>query len=278
MNKKKLIIGIVVSVLVVSLGCMLLVTGVIAFVGSKVAANLPSATESTESTAQQMVNAVPQTTEVPQTSEPPTEIVVSQPSELSGILLKSGYDFEDLESTNQLIVVTGDNDEYYLQCYECNDGLWQSTDIKSKAFVGKNGTISPDKKTEGDYYSPKGLYDLGFAFGTKDNPGTKMEYRDVYEGIYWVDDPDSEFYNQWVDTKNQKIQWDSAEKMWSYDEYIYGAVINYNTDPIVKNNGSAIFLHVGYKYTAGCVAADEETIVSVLKWLNPADNPQILIY
>ncbi len=278
MNKKKLIIGIVVSVLVVSLGCVLLVTGVIAFWGLKVADNLPSATESTESTAQQMVNAVPQTTEVPQMTAPPTEIAVSLPSELSGILLKSGYDFEDLESTTQLIVVTGENDDYYLQCYECNDGLWQSTDIKSKAFVGKNGTISPDKKTEGDYYSPKGLYDLGFAFGTKDNPGTKMEYRDVYEGIYWVDDPDSEFYNQWVDTKNQKIQWDSAEKMWSYDEYIYGAVINYNTDPIVKNNGSAIFLHVGYKYTAGCVASDEETIVSILKWLNPADNPKILIY
>lgn len=278
MNKKKLIIGIVVTILVVSLGCVLLVTGVITFVGSKVADNLPSATESTESTAQQMVNAVPQTTEVPQMTAPPTEIAVSLPSELSGILLKSGYDFEDLESTNQLIVVTGENDDYYLQCYECNDGLWQSTDIKSKAFVGKNGTISPDKKTEGDYYSPKGLYDLGFAFGTKDNPGTKMEYRDVYEGIYWVDDPDSEFYNQWVDTKNQKIQWDSAEKMWSYDEYIYGAVINYNTDPIVKNNGSAIFLHVGYKYTAGCVASDEETIVSILKWLNPADNPKILIY
>lgn len=278
MNKKKLIIGIVVSVLVVSLGCVLLVTGVIAFVGSKVTGNLPFAIESTESTAQQMVNAVPQTTEAPQTTAPPTEIAVSLPSELSGILLKSGYDFKDLESTNQLIVVTGENDDYYLQCYECNDGLWQSTDIKSKAFVGKNGTISPDKKTEGDYYSPKGLYDLGFAFGTKDNPGTKMEYRDVYEGIYWVDDPDSEFYNQWVDTKNQKIQWDSAEKMWSYDEYIYGAVINYNTDPIVKNNGSAIFLHVGYKYTAGCVASDEETIVSILKWLNPADNPKILIY
>ena len=278
MNKKKLIIGIVVTILVVSLGCVLLVTGVIAFVGSKVADNLPSATESTESTAQQMVNAVPQTTEVPQMTAPPTEIAVSLPSELSGILLKSGYDFEDLESTNQLIVVTGENDDYYLQCYECNDGLWQSTDIKSKAFVGKNGTISPDKKTEGDYYSPKGLYDLGFAFGTKDNPGTKMEYRDVYEGVYWVDDPDSEFYNQWVDTKNQKIQWDSAEKMWSYDEYIYGAVINYNTDPIVKNNGSAIFLHVGYKYTAGCVASDKETIVSILKWLNPADNPKILIY
>ncbi|MBE6802273.1 MAG: hypothetical protein E7530_05275 [Ruminococcaceae bacterium] len=278
MNKKKLIIGIVVSVLVVSLGCVLLVTGVIAFVGSKVTGNLPIAIESTESTAQQMVNAVPQTTEVPQMTAPPTEIAVSLPSELSGILLKSGYDFEDLESTNQLIVVTGENDDYHLQCYECNDGLWQSTDIKSKVFVGKNGTISPDEKTEGDYYSPKGLYDLGFAFGTKDNPGTKMEYRDVYEGIYWVDDPDSDFYNQWVDTKNQKIQWASAEKMWSYDEYIYGAVINYNTDPIVKNNGSAIFLHVGYKYTAGCVASDEETIVSILKWLNPADNPKILIY
>ena len=86
-------------------------------------------------------------------------------------------------------------------------------------------------------------------------------------------------YNADYDVLADRIHsWASAEKLWTYDEYIYGAVIEYNTDPIAENKGSAIFLHVGYKYTAGCVASDEATIVSVLKWLNPKYNPKILIY
>lgn len=233
---------------------------------------LTTTTQVTELSTGQAVNALPDNTETSQAVE------VTQPKELTELLEKAGYNLKDLEGTSQLVVVTGERDDYYLQCYECNNGVWRSTDIKSKAFVGKNGTVSSDEKTEGDYYSPQGLYDFGFAFGKNKNPGTKMEYRDVCEDIYWVDDPKSEFYNQWVDGKNQKVNWNSAEKMWSYDEYIYGAVIEYNTDPIVKNKGSAIFLHVGYKYTAGCIASDEATIVSILKWLNPDDNPQILIY
>ncbi len=237
--------------------------------------NTPEGTTTTisnETTNEQVVNAVPKTTEASQVTE------VTQPQELADLLDKTGHSFKDLEGTNQLVVVTGEKDAYYLQCYEYRDGKWQSTDIKAPAHIGKNGTVSPLEKTEGDYYSPQGLYDLGFAFGKNKNPGTKMEYRDVYEGIYWVDDPKSEFYNQWVDVKNQEINWASAEKLWTYDEYIYGAVIEYNTDPVVENKGSAIFLHVGYKYTAGCVASDEATIALVLKWLNPEDNPKILIY
>ncbi len=271
MSKRKLIL----SLIVICVFAIFLVIGTASGVVLVKILNNPeemSATLTNETTTEQTVYAVPKTTEASQVTE------ATQPPELADLLDKTGHSFKDLEGTNQLVTVTGSKEAYYLQCYEFREGKWQSTNIKAQAHIGRNGTVSPDEKTEGDYYSPQGLYDFGFAFGKNKNPGTKMEYRDVYEGVYWVDDPKSELYNQWVDGKNQEIGWASAEKLWTYDEYIYGAVIEYNTDPVVENKGSAIFLHVGYKYTAGCVASDEATIVSVLKWLNPEDNPKILIY
>lgn len=277
MSKGKLIV-IVVAVLSVVLVTVSVAVGV----GIGISGNNEDSTtiQNVPTTAQQPVNAVPQTTMETQNTDDSTiaTTFAVDDSELSELLLKAGYSFEDITNTRQLIVVTSDNEEYKIQCYNLNNGVWQKNSIASKAFVGKNGTISADKKKEGDYYSPQGLYSMGFAFGTSKNPGTSMEYRDVYEGIYWVDDSASQYYNMWVDGNTKEEDWNSAEKMWSYDEYIYGAVINYNTDPIVKNKGSAIFLHVGANYTAGCIASDEETIVEILKWLNPESNPQILIY
>jgi len=64
------------------------------------------------------------------------------------------------------------------------------------------------------------------------------------------------------------------------DLYQYGIVIEYNTDPIIKGYGSAIFFHVwaGTKSTtAGCVAVSENDIRKIISWLNPAANPVILI-
>ncbi len=277
MNKKRLVIGIVAG----CVALLLCVLGVItAFVVKGIANNGNAGlTDTTKPTAHEAVNALPDADTTEKTTEPPQIAVSAQPAELAEVLEKAGYTFNELSDTQQLIVVTGANGDYTIQCYDCNSGLWQKNNIASKAFVGKNGTIAPDQKTEGDYYTPQGLYDVGFAFGTSKNPGTAMEYRDVYDGIYWVDDPDSEFYNKWVDGETQDITWDSAEKMWTYSEYAYGMVIEYNIDPIVKGKGSAIFLHVvDYTYTAGCIASDEDTIVSILKWLKPDSGPKILIY
>lgn len=271
MNKKKLIIGI-------AAGCLALLAFVAGLASVFVIIGIinddekPTTPETTVGTTAQAVNAVPDTTGAEETTEPP------QPGELAEILTGAGYDFKDLADTRQLIVVTGDYGNYKIKCYDKSSGVWQDNDITSTAFVGKNGTASPDQKTEGDCRTPQGLYDLGFAFGTKENPGTAMEYRDVSEGVYWVDDPTSDFYNKWVDADEKDVKWDSAEKMWTYDEYRYGVVVEYNTDPIVKGKGSAIFLHVGYRYTAGCIASDEATITSILKWLKPSENPVILIY
>jgi L,D-peptidoglycan transpeptidase YkuD (ErfK/YbiS/YcfS/YnhG family) len=61
--------------------------------------------------------------------------------------------------------------------------------------------------------------------------------------------------------------------------YKYGIIIEYNTDPVIKGSGSAIFLHVWKGegiHTAGCVAISEENILKILDWLDPAATPLII--
>ncbi len=268
MNKRKLIT--IVSCLAGFFGLLFLCFIVLNVLGIGILGKIGNdiLSKKAEQTTQETTQQVPQTTEL-------TEI--KQPDNLSYILSESGYTYEDLTNTKQLITVHKNNGEYIIECFEYSNGQWANTDIIEKAHVGKNGTISADEKRESDYYTPRGLYRIGFAFGKKENPGTIMEYRTIDDNIYWVDDSDSPLYNQWVNSEGREITWNSAEKMCTYEEYNYGAVIEYNTDPIVKGKGSAIFLHVGSKFTAGCVASDEETIVAILKWLNPDYNPKILI-
>jgi L,D-peptidoglycan transpeptidase YkuD (ErfK/YbiS/YcfS/YnhG family) len=45
--------------------------------------------------------------------------------------------------------------------------------------------------------------------------------------------------------------------------------------PIIKNKGSAIFIHVAkknYKPTAGCVALKKKDLIKLLKYINKKTN------
>ncbi|BAK97640.1 hypothetical protein OBV_04420 [Oscillibacter valericigenes Sjm18-20] len=104
-----------------------------------------------------------------------------------------------------------------------------------------------------------------------------MTYRQVTENSCWVDDPASVSYNQWVENTSNG-DWDSAEHLIDYTEqYAYGFVIGYNQNPIISGAGSAIFFHCGSCATAGCISASEDTVVTLLRWLDPAMSPEILI-
>jgi L,D-peptidoglycan transpeptidase YkuD (ErfK/YbiS/YcfS/YnhG family) len=62
--------------------------------------------------------------------------------------------------------------------------------------------------------------------------------------------------------------------------YEFGAVIEYNTDPVVPGHGSAIFLHVWsgpQSSTAGCVALAKDDVRRLLRWLDRNKNPVIAL-
>ena len=57
-------------------------------------------------------------------------------------------------------------------------------------------------------------------------------------------------------------------------------VIEYNTNPIIKGKGSAIFFFFflsKLSFTAGCVVIDEENMKLMVNWLDPKRNPTIIM-
>ena len=83
----------------------------------------------------------------------------------------------------------------------------------------------------------------------------------------WCNDSKNIKYNQEVN--NVKIK--KSEKLFRQD-YKYDAliVINYNSKPIIKNKGSAIFLHLtkNYKPTAGCIALKKNDFFKLVASVN----------
>ena len=63
-------------------------------------------------------------------------------------------------------------------------------------------------------------------------------------------------------------------------EYRLGIVIGYNRNPVIPGHGSAIFTHIWLKEgqtTAGCVALDETVLADIIKRIDPAKRPHILM-
>lgn len=201
-----------------------------------------------------------------------------QPPLLSRLAGELGLSLDDIAGS-QLVLVAAAGSKADIYCYDKDDnGLWKlNTDIGTiKGYVGRNG-VSFDKR-EGDGCTPGGLYGLSFAFGNSAKPVTGLSWRDVTENSYWVDDPDSLYYNQWVEGTDN-ADWTSAEHLSeSPKNYAYAVVVDYNMAPnTVAGKGSAIFLHCKTESTAGCVAASQGSILNILKWLSQDKNPQILI-
>lgn len=183
--------------------------------------------------------------------------------------------------TEQVILVTATNQKTFkgtLQIYNKQNGQWTLQIASVPVVLGKNGV---GKIKEGDGKTPLGTYSLGTAFGTASKPtDLKVNYQSHTSQDYWVDDVSSSDYNQKVtETGNPNQRWASYERM-DNPLYKYGMVINYNTDPIIKGKGSAIFMHIwraSNRPTDGCIALSEANLLQVLQVIDPAKPPKIRI-
>ena len=89
----------------------------------------------------------------------------------------------------------------------------------------------------------------------------------IEKNMGWCDDINSKNYNQLIKI-NKKV---SHEKMFRNDgTYDIVILINYNTKKVVKNKGSAIFIHItkNYKKTLGCIALKKSDLLVLLKLIN----------
>jgi L,D-peptidoglycan transpeptidase YkuD (ErfK/YbiS/YcfS/YnhG family) len=182
----------------------------------------------------------------------------------------------------QVLLVTNDNPlsvtaEVYV--FEKIGAKWIPAFDSVNAVIGKKGFAPPDEKREGDGRTPSGIFPLQITFGYDETIRTKMPYRQALSDDLWIDDVNADDYNKWV--KKKETHASSYEIMRRNDNlYKYGIVIEYNTNPVIRGYGSAIFLHVwGGREgaTGGCVAVSEENILRIIEWLDPAAKPLIIM-
>lgn len=195
---------------------------------------------------------------------------------LKKLLSGSSYSIDDF-NFNQLIVVDTNGTAADVSLFNKDaNGNWTEDICNAEGCIGKKGITS--NKTEGDGCTPMGLYSIGEAFYQNDPPPhTRLSVFKITNATYWVNDPASMFYNQKVTGTSQK-DWNQAEHMADYPEsYKYGFVINYNTNPVIANAGSAIFMHCGNQPTSGCISVGEDDLLDILSMLDADANPHILI-
>ncbi len=169
-----------------------------------------------------------------------------------------------------------------LTAFQKGPGGWTQVFGSWLAEVGEGGFAPPGQKIEGDLRTPSGSYGFGFFFGIYADPGVMFPWRTISRSDVWDDDPSSANYNQWIDisVSGSAAAGSSPEPMYDAPAYDYGAVIDYNTYPVSHSppDGSAIFLHYSPGPTVGCVALPSTVeLLEVLRWLNPGDNPRIIM-
>ena len=149
--------------------------------------------------------------------------------------------------------------------------------LKFRCALGKCGIKK--KITEGDFITPKGIFSLKKVYYREDRIKglkTKLKKIKIKKNMAWCDDPKSKFYNKQIKLPNRY----NYEKLYRKDK-IYDIIItlDYNTNPIVKNKGSAIFLHIAkknYKPTAGCIALKKEDLIHLLSVIKKGNKIKII--
>ena len=91
----------------------------------------------------------------------------------------------------------------------------------------------------------------------------------------WCDDPRSNQYNKLV-----KLPFVHGYEKLFKKENIYDIilVLNYNMNPVKKNKGSAIFIHVArnnFRKTEGCVSIKKINLIQLLKEISPNTKVKI---
>jgi len=145
------------------------------------------------------------------------------------------------------------------------NGYLKYKNFKFRCSIGKAGIKTKIK--EGDNITPKGTYKILSIYYRKDRVKkfkSSIKKIIIKKKMGWCDDIKSKSYNKQIRLPSKL----SHEILYRKDNiYDIVCVINYNTNPILKNKGSAIFLHItkkNYQKTKGCVALKKNHLIKLL--------------
>jgi len=144
-------------------------------------------------------------------------------------------------------------------------GYLQYKNLKFRCALGKAGIKR--KRKEGDNITPKGIFKrtkIYYRFDKIKNITTSIRKIKIEKNMGWCDDPNSIDYNKQIKLPSKF----SHEKLYRKDNlYDLFLVLNYNTNPVIKSKGSAIFLHItkdSYKKTKGCIALKRGDLIQLV--------------
>jgi L,D-peptidoglycan transpeptidase YkuD (ErfK/YbiS/YcfS/YnhG family) len=185
-----------------------------------------------------------------------------------------------------------------LSAWEKVGGRWQQRFPAVAARIGSRGFAPAATRRQNTGTTPAGVFALPKAFGSLANPGTRMPYKRFDRNDWWVYDPrDPKTYNTFQLSRGATARWRTiwAEHLWRYavdGQYKEAVVIGYNLPtgvryaggqfvtptPADTRGGGGIFLHaLGKTATAGCVAVPLPYLTKLLRWLDPAKSPRIVM-
>ena len=155
-------------------------------------------------------------------------------------------------------------------------GYLKYKNLKFRCAVGKAGIGI--KKKEGDNITPKGNFRIIKVYYRKDKIKKihkKIKLIEIKKKMGWCNDPKSKDYNKQIKLPTKF----NHEKLYRSD-ILYDLIllISYNINPIIKNKGSAIFIHVAkrnYNPTAGCIALKKKDLIHLLRLIKK--NTKVLI-
>lgn len=206
------------------------------------------------------------------------------------------------DGVRQLVTVTSDrwsDTRARLSVWErARGGDWQQVRGPVRVRLGWNGWVPGAKRRQNTGTTPAGSFSMRSAFGNRADPGTTMDYRHVDGDDVWPYEPrDPATYNILQPRQAAGSHWrdDYHERLRSYGyEYAYAVVLGFNLPggvhwsqerrqyvarrPADTRRGGGIFLHVQRsEHTAGCVAGPLDDIRWIVRRLDPAASPRIVM-
>lgn len=175
---------------------------------------------------------------------------------------------------------------------------WRLVRGPVRVALGWSGFVRAGDRQQSSGTTPAGRFAIRYAFGNRADPGTRMRYRRVDHNDMWPYEPrDAATYNIYQPHRAATSHWraDYVERLSDYgDEYAYSLVLGFNLpsgvhwskkrrqyvarEPADTTRGGGIFLHVKQKrYTAGCVSAPIDQVRWLVRRLDPAQKPRIVM-
>jgi L,D-peptidoglycan transpeptidase YkuD (ErfK/YbiS/YcfS/YnhG family) len=205
-----------------------------------------------------------------------------------------------LGAARQVVVVTASSwstSHATVRTYRKDGAGWHRQFAPLRARIGRNGFAPLGNRRQNSGETPAGTFALLRAFGAAPDPGSALSYRQFDRNDWWPYDPrDPRTYNvEQFRGRSATTRWRTswAEHLWDLrDQYIYSVVIDYNlpsgisragqqrfaAQPADTAAGGGIFLHVkAPRPTSGCVAVSRVGMRRILRWLDPAASPVIVM-